>query len=250
MINKKDFLIESKLEIVKKAKDEWFYSGDFEISKKKLSSLINEIFAYLSQDDVYVNIYDINFVELIMKDLNESILNFISPLEDYIFMSSFKSSIRHLPNKERDRLMEFAKIIPFEKFRPILELLINIGDKGGRPPYDKVLMLKINFLRVYYNLSDEKTARKIKSDDTCQCFLEYSEKYPCKSTIRNFREDMENMGLIGDIWNVFKNYAVEKACAYGKYVRQDASFFTTDKGQKKKDYPSWRRCKNTKITRW
>jgi len=250
MIIIEDFLIENKLEIIKKAKNKWFYSDDVEISKKMINALINEIFDYLSQNNVYVNIYDINFIELIMKDLNESIMNFIYHFEDYEFMSNFKSSIRHLPNKERDRLIEFAKIIPFEKFRPLLELSINKSDKGGRPPYDKVLMFKINFIRVYYDISDEKTARKIKSDDACQCFLGYSEEYPCSSTISNSRKEIENICIIKDIWNTFKNYVVEKANVLGKYVRQDASFFTTDKGQKKKDYPSWRRCKNTKITRW
>jgi len=113
MISKSDCLVENKVEIVKKAMDRWFYSADFEISKKVVNSFINNIFAYLSRSDVYVNIFDVNFVELIMKDLNDCIMNFISFFEDYTFMSNFKGSIRHLPNKERDRLMEFAEYYTF-----------------------------------------------------------------------------------------------------------------------------------------
>ena len=179
MISKNEFLIKNKLEIMKKAKNKWFYSSDFGISKKRMNGLISEIFDYLSQDDVYVNIYDVNFVELIMKDLNDSILNFISLFDDYEFMGNFKESIRHQPNKERDRLMELVENILFEKFRPLLDLIRNNNtEKGGRPPFDPVLMLKTNFIRVYYNLSDEKTARRIRSDDACQCFLSYPDKYP------------------------------------------------------------------------
>lgn len=237
MTVKEDFLIENRLEIMEKAKYQWFYSGDVEISEKRIDASINEIFDYLSQNDVYVNIYDIDFLEIIMKDLNESIQNFIFPLEDYEFMSNFKGSIRHQPNKERDRLLEFVEIIPFEKFRIFLELNTNINNEGGRPPYDKVLMFKINFLKAYYDLSDEKTARKIKSDDAYQCFLGYPEKYPCKSTIWNSRKEIENMHIIKDIWNVFKDYAVKIADANGKFVSQDASFYTQDKGQKRKNYP-------------
>ena len=179
MICKNEFLIKSKLEIMKKAKNKWFYVADFEISKKRVNGLINEIFDYLSQDDVYVNICDVNFVELIIKDLNDSIMNFISHFKDYEFMGNFKESIRHQPNKERDRLMELAENIPFEKFKHLLGLIRNNNTgKGGRPPFDPVLMLKTNFIRVYYNLSDEKTARRIRGDDACQCFLSYPDKYP------------------------------------------------------------------------
>ena len=75
-------------------------------------------------------------------------------------------------------------------------------------------------------------------------------EYPCKSTIWNFREKLSKKGLIREIWNAFKQYSVEKTYLPGKYVMQDASFYTVDKGQKKKDYPSWSTCKDTKITRW
>ena len=62
-------------------------------------------------------------------------------------------------------------------------------------------------------------------------------EYLCKSTIWNFREKLVNKCLTREIWNIFKQYAVEKTCLSGKYVMQDASFYTADKGQKKKDYP-------------
>jgi len=164
--------------IDKKAVEKWCCSSDFIISKKVIRACNSEIFDYLSCDDVYVNVYDCDFCKLILKDLNESILNFISLFKDYSFMSNFKGSIRHMPNKERDRLMKFAEIVDFERFMPILELTRNNSEQGGRPSYDPLLMIKIEFLRTYYDLSDEKTARRIKSDDACQCFLSYPQRIP------------------------------------------------------------------------
>jgi hypothetical protein len=171
MIGKIDFLSESKLVVEKKAIDKWYCSGDFVISKKVIRSLNSEIFDYLSCNDVYVNIYDLEFAELILTDLGDSLLNFISPFDDYSFLCNFNGSLKHVSNGERDRLMAFAEIIDFESFRPILELIMNHSDQGGRPAYDPVLMIKIEFLRTYYGISDEKIARRIRSDDVLQCFL-------------------------------------------------------------------------------
>jgi hypothetical protein len=164
------------LVVEKKSLDLWFYSGDFCISKKVIKSLVGQIFDYLSSDEVYINIFDRDFEKLIMLDLNDSILNFISGCDDYVFMCNFKGSIRHDHNEERDRLMEFLEIFDFEKLRPYLELTRKNSEKGGRPGYDVVLMFQILFIKAYYDLSDEKTARRIRSDDVCQCFLGISRK--------------------------------------------------------------------------
>ena len=173
MIDKIKFLNENRIVVERKAVEKWCCSGDFVVSKNVIKALNSEIFDYLSLNNVYVNFNDCDFEKLVLKDLNESILNLISHFEDYTFMGNFKESIRQVHNKERDRLMKFAEIIDFEMFRPILELIINHGEQGGRPGHDPVFMIKIEFLRTYYNLSDEKIARRIKSDDALQCFLSY-----------------------------------------------------------------------------
>jgi len=173
MICKIDFLNDLRLVVEKKALDRWFYSNDFAISKKLIRSWISEIFGYLSLDTVYINIFDKNLEKLVINDLNEIIFDFISHCDDYSFMNNFKGSVRHWHNKERDRLMKFLEIFDFEQLRLILESTRKKNSKGGRPGYDVVLMYKILFIRSYYNLSDEKTARRIKSDDAIMCFLGY-----------------------------------------------------------------------------
>ena len=56
------------------------------------------------------------------------------------------------------------KVIDWEIFRPILEseLLNKSKVKGGRPPFDKLLMFKIIILQRYFNISDDQTEFQIK----------------------------------------------------------------------------------------
>ena len=54
-----------------------------------------------------------------------------------------------------DPLTGISDRIDFERTRPILlDLFTNDTEKGGRPNYDPVLMVKILLLRQRYNLSD------------------------------------------------------------------------------------------------
>lgn len=55
-----------------------------------------------------------------------------------------------------DQLETFSRIVDFEVFRPDLEkaLAYSNGSKGGRPPFDPVLMFKILVTQTLNNLSD------------------------------------------------------------------------------------------------
>jgi transposase, IS5 family len=48
--------------------------------------------------------------------------------------------------------------VDFELFRPALEAAVPRGDrsKGGRPPFDHVLMFKVLILQAMHSLSDER----------------------------------------------------------------------------------------------
>ncbi|WP_173568063.1 transposase, partial [Acetobacter ghanensis] len=58
-----------------------------------------------------------------------------------------------------DQLEAFSRIVDFEVFRPELNkaLAYSDGRKGGRPPFDPVLMFKILLIQTLNNLSDERT---------------------------------------------------------------------------------------------
>ena len=66
--------------------------------------------------------------------------------------------------KHQPPLQKLNKVIDWEIFRPILEseLLNKSKVKGGRPPFDKLLMFKIIILQRYFNISDDQTEFQIK----------------------------------------------------------------------------------------
>lgn len=59
-------------------------------------------------------------------------------------------------SKFGDPLGKINAVVDFEVFRDPIETGLNFSDgsKGGRPPYDTVLMFKILILQALYNLSD------------------------------------------------------------------------------------------------
>jgi hypothetical protein len=59
-----------------------------------------------------------------------------------------------------DPLVRLAEVVDFELFRPELEAALVRSDraKGGRPPYDAVLMFKVLVLQTLYTLSDDATS--------------------------------------------------------------------------------------------
>ena len=58
-----------------------------------------------------------------------------------------------------DQLEAFSRTVNFEAFRPDLDTALAYADggKGGRPPFDPVLMFKILVIQTLNNLSDERT---------------------------------------------------------------------------------------------
>ncbi|MBC6413081.1 MAG: transposase, partial [Hyphomonadaceae bacterium] len=57
-----------------------------------------------------------------------------------------------------DPLEVMNDIIDFEVFRPVLDRALKRSDrrKGGRPPFDPVMMFKILILQALDDLSDER----------------------------------------------------------------------------------------------
>ena len=57
-----------------------------------------------------------------------------------------------------DQLEAYAEAVDFELFLPELETALAYADgaKGGRPPFDPVIMLKILVIQAQNNLSDER----------------------------------------------------------------------------------------------
>ena len=63
-----------------------------------------------------------------------------------------------------DPLERLAAVVDFELFRPELDAALGRSDraKGGRPPYDAVLMFKRLVLQSLYKLSDDQAEYQIR----------------------------------------------------------------------------------------
>jgi IS5 family transposase len=62
-------------------------------------------------------------------------------------------------SRKGDELERLAAVVDFELFRPELERAVPRADrsKGGRPPFDHVVMFKVLILQTQNHLSDERT---------------------------------------------------------------------------------------------
>jgi len=91
-----------------------------------------------------------------------------------------------------DPLERLAAVVDFEVFRgPLVAALRrSVRGKGGRPPFDPVLMFKILVLQALYSLSDEATEFQIKDRLSFQRFLGLGPDgtVPDATTVWLFRE--------------------------------------------------------------
>ena len=107
----------------------------------------------------------------------------------------------------RDFLDRVKRFVNFEAFRPLLDraLMRSTGGKGGRPPYDAVLMFKILVLQALYNLSDEQTEYQILDRQSFMMFLglEMCDDVPDARTIWLFRETLREAGAVERLFSQF-----------------------------------------------
>ena len=91
-----------------------------------------------------------------------------------------------------DDLERLNQIVDFEVFRADLEHAAPRSDrsKGGRPPYDHILMFKVLILQASHSLSDERTEYLIKDRLSFMRFLglTLADRVPDANSIWNFRE--------------------------------------------------------------
>lgn len=106
-----------------------------------------------------------------------------------------------------DPLERLSEGVDFEVFRSLLEDSLDkkAKGKGGRPPYDYVLMFKILILQRYYNLSDDQTEYQINDRMSFMRFLHLtiSDDIPDSKTIWNFSERLTDLGLVKELFNLF-----------------------------------------------
>jgi IS5 family transposase len=97
-----------------------------------------------------------------------------------------------------DPLERLAAVVDFELFRKDLERALSRSDrsKGGRPPYDAVLMFKVLVLQTLYTLSDDQTEYQLRDRLSFMRFigLALHDPVPDAKTIWLFREQLARAG--------------------------------------------------------
>ncbi len=106
-----------------------------------------------------------------------------------------------------DDLERLNALIDFEIFRPALEAAVGRGDraKGGRPPFDPVLMFKILILQAMHSLSDERAEYLVKDRLSFMRFLglSLSDAVPDANTIWTFREALKKADAVDALFHRF-----------------------------------------------
>jgi IS5 family transposase len=115
-----------------------------------------------------------------------------------------------------DPLERLAAVVDFGLFRDDLEAALERSDrsKGGRPPYDAVLMFKVLVLQTLYTLSDDQTEYQIRDRLSFMRFLGLAleDRVPDAKTIWLFREQLTTAGAVERLFALFD--AVLRAAGY------------------------------------
>jgi transposase, IS5 family len=97
-----------------------------------------------------------------------------------------------------DPLERLAEVVDFEGFRGALEAALSRSDRarGGRPPYDAVLMFKVLVVQTLYTLSDDQTEYQLKDRLSFMRFvgLVLHDPVPDAKTIWLYREQLARAG--------------------------------------------------------
>jgi IS5 family transposase len=106
-----------------------------------------------------------------------------------------------------DPLERLAAVIDFELFRAELDDALARSDraKGGRPPYDAVLMFKVLILQTLYTLSDDQTEYQIRDRLSFMRFLGLGleDRVPDAKTIWLLREQLTKAGAVERLFTRF-----------------------------------------------
>jgi IS5 family transposase len=142
-------------------------------------------------------------------------------------------------SRNGDMLEGLERTILWETFRKPLEKALKRSrrEKGGRKPFDSVLMFKVLVLQALYNMSDEQTEYQIRDRLSFMRFLglDLQGVIPDARTIWLFRETLIEAGAVEKLFDRFDGYLAEKGlCANGGQII-DASIIPVPKQRNDRD---------------
>jgi len=122
-----------------------------------------------------------------------------------------------------DPLERLSAVVDFEIFRPALDAALARSDRnrGGRPPYDAVLMFRILVLQALYSLSDEQAEFQLRDWLSFMRFagLGLHQAVPDAKTIWLYREQLKQAGAIERLFRRFEAVLAAKGfLAMGRQI--------------------------------
>ncbi len=111
---------------------------------------------------------------------------------------------------QKDTLLQLKQMIPWEEFRPDLEVIHQKARKSlaGRKPLDVILMFKMLILQRLYNISDAELEYQVNDRLSFMEFLGLGleDRVPDATTVWLFREHLVKAKLTKDLFERFNNY--------------------------------------------
>jgi IS5 family transposase len=141
-------------------------------------------------------------------------------------------------DKLGDPLQKLAQGIDFEIFRDLLEknIIKMAKGKGGRRPYDYVMMFKILILQRFYNLSDDQVEFQINDRMSFMRFLNLTiaDDVPDCKTVWSFKETLTDLDLVEPLFNLFLSHLDKLGLIVNEGKIIDASFIEVPKQRNSK----------------
>jgi IS5 family transposase len=113
-----------------------------------------------------------------------------------------------------DPLERLRAVVDFEAFRAELEAALPRADRsrGGRPPWDAVLMVRVLVLQALYTLSDEQTEYQLRDRLSFMRFagLALHEAVPDAKTVWLYREQLTRAGALARLFARFDAMLAER----------------------------------------
>lgn len=136
-----------------------------------------------------------------------------------------------------DPLEKLNKYVNWNIFKSTIDSVFEMDySKGGRPPYNRLMMFKVLVLQRIYNISDDQTEFQINDRMSFQRFLKLSlsDKIPDAKTIWLFREKLVNSKVIDFLFGLFYQELELRGIVAHAGSINDASFVEAPKRHKEK----------------
>ena len=140
-------------------------------------------------------------------------------------------------SKMGDPLERLNKFIDWSVFAAVIYGVFKADySKGGRPPYDRLMMWKLLILQRLYNIADFQAEFQISDRLSFRRFLglSMSDAVPDEKTIWLFREALTNAGVIEGLFGLFYQELEKRGIIAHEGSINDASFVETPKRRKER----------------